>query len=135
MVYFLDTNICIYILNNKYPYLIEQLEHCNRSSVKIPAAVYYELCYRAAKSRNSEKAFERLNYFTSEIEIVPFDEQAAEIAGKIRADLEPKGQIIGGNDIVIASTALSNNATLVTNNVREFERVQGLALENWVRAE
>ena len=131
--YFLDTDICVYILNNKYPYLVKRLECCDRNSVKIPTAVYYELRYGAEKSRNREQTMDKLSKFVSEIEIVPFDERAAEYAGKIRADLEQTGQVIGGNDIIIAATALSNDATLVTNNLREFERIYRLSIENWVR--
>ena len=133
--YFLDTNICVYILNNKYPYLVECLERCDRNNVKIPAAVYYELRYGAEKSGNRERTMDKLSKFVSEIEIVPFDEQAAELAGKIRADLEQTGQVISGNDIIIAATALANNATLVTNNLREFERIDRLSIKNWVRNE
>ena len=133
--YFLDTNICVYILNNKYPYLADCIERYNRNNIKIPAAVYYELRYGAEKSRNREQTMEKLSRFVSEIEIVPFDEKAAQFAGKIRADLEKAGQVIGGNDIIIAATALANDATLVTNNLREFERIDRLSIENWVRDE
>ena len=130
--YFLDTNICIYILNNRYPHLKQRLIECAMDSIKIPSAVYYELCHGAEKSNQREQSFERLSVFVSAIEIVPFDERAAELAGKIRADLEQTGQLIGGNDIIIAATALANDATLVTNNLREFERINGLSVKNWV---
>jgi tRNA(fMet)-specific endonuclease VapC len=100
-------------------------------SVKMPSAVYYELCHGAEKSNQRERSFERLSIFVSQIKIVPFDEKAAELAGKIRADLERTGQVIGGNDIIIAATALANDATLVTNNLREFKRIDRLSTENW----
>jgi tRNA(fMet)-specific endonuclease VapC len=103
--------------------------------VKIPSVVLYELYYGAEKSQKREQNIAKILTFMSEIEIIPFDEQSAEIAGKLRADLERKGQVIGGNDIIIAATALAYQATLVTNNVREFERVQDLPVENWVREE
>ncbi|MDR0670751.1 MAG: type II toxin-antitoxin system VapC family toxin [Oscillospiraceae bacterium] len=131
-MYFLDTNICIYILNNKYPYLKQRLLNCSMGSVKMPSVVYYELCHGVEKSGQRALSFERLSQFVSHIEIVPFDKTAAEIAGKIRADLEKTEQVIGGNDIIIAATTLANNATLITNNLREFERVGGLAVKNWV---
>jgi len=70
-VYFLDTNICVYILNNKYPYLAERLVRCDRANVKIPVTVYYELRYGAEKSRNREQTMNKLSKFVSEIEIVP----------------------------------------------------------------
>ena len=133
--YFLDTNICIYILNNKYPHIKQRLLDCDMGSVKMPSAVYYELCHGAEKSKQRERSFERLSTLVSHIEIVPFDKQAAELAGKIRADLEQVGQVIGGNDIIIAATTLANGATLVTNNLREFERIDRLSIENWVRIE
>jgi tRNA(fMet)-specific endonuclease VapC len=101
--------------------------------VKIPSVVYYELCHGAEKSKQRERSFERLSMLVSLIEIVPFDAQAAELAGKICADLEQTGQVIGGNDIIIAATALANEATLVTNNLREFERIGGISVENWVK--
>lgn len=134
-VYFLDTDICVYILNNKYPYLADCLERCDRDCVKIPAIVYYELRYGAEKSRNRKQTMNKLSRFVSEIEIIPFGEEAAELAGKIRADLEQAGQVIGGNDIIIAATAIANGATLVTNNLREFERIDKLSIENWVKNE
>ena len=131
--YFLDTNICIYILNNKYPHLKQRLLDCSMGSVKMPSAVYYELCHGAEKSKQRERSFERLSTLVSHIEIVPFDERAAELAGKIRAGLEQTGQVIGGNDIIIAATTLANDATLVTNNLREFERIDRLSIENWIK--
>jgi tRNA(fMet)-specific endonuclease VapC len=103
--------------------------------VKIPSVVLYELYYGAEKSHRRELNISKIQTFVSEIEIIPFDEQAAEIASKIRTDLERKGQVIGGNDTIIAATALAYGTTIVTNNVREFERVQGLIIENWVREE
>lgn len=130
--YFLDTNICAYILNGRFPALTKRFLKCAKSDVKISAVVLYELYYGAEKSQQRERNSGKIQTFISEIEVVAFDERAAEYAGKIRADLERKGQIIGGNDIMIAAVALANNAALVTNNVREFERVQGLAFENWV---
>ncbi len=70
--------------------------------------------------------------FLSEIQVVPFDANAAREYGDIRADLEKRGLIIGGNDMLIAAHAKSLNLTLITNNQREFERVKGLKLENWL---
>jgi tRNA(fMet)-specific endonuclease VapC len=123
------------MLNNKYPYLKQKLLDCSMGSVKMPSAVYYELCHGAEKSKQRERSFERLSIFVSHIEIVPFDEQAAKLAGKVRAELEQIGQVIGGNDIIIAATVLANDATLVTNNLREFARIDRLSIENWIRNE
>jgi tRNA(fMet)-specific endonuclease VapC len=130
--YFLDTNICAYILNGTFPHLTERFLKCGKDGVKIPSIVLYELYYGAEKSQRREQNILKILTLISEIEIVPFDDHSAEIAGKIRSDLEREGRIIGGNDIIIAATALANEAILVTNNVREFERVVGLGIENWV---
>jgi tRNA(fMet)-specific endonuclease VapC len=129
--YFLDTNICAYILNGRFPALTERFLKCAKSDVKISSIVLCELYYGAEKSQQREQNLSKIRTFISEIEIISFNEQTAEYAGKIRADLERNGQVIGGNDIMIAAIAVANNATLVTNNVREFERVQGLVIENW----
>ncbi|MDR1193471.1 MAG: PIN domain-containing protein [Peptococcaceae bacterium] len=131
--YFLDTNICAHILNGKFPALTERFLKCAKSDVKISAVVLYELYYGAEKSRWRERNLGKIQTFISEIEVVAFDDRAAERAGQIRADLERNGQIIGGNDIMIAAVALANNAALVTNNTREFERVEGLTFENWIK--
>jgi tRNA(fMet)-specific endonuclease VapC len=131
--YYLDTNICIYLINNKYPQLKQKLSKSRKTNIKIPSVVYFELCHGAEKSAQKQRSFAKLDEFVSEIDVIPFDARAAEIAGRIRVDLERKGQVIGGNDILIAATAIANGATLVTNNTREFERVEGLRHDNWVQ--
>jgi tRNA(fMet)-specific endonuclease VapC len=123
----------VYILNGKFLTATERFLKCAKSDVKIPSVVLYELYYGAEKSQQRERNLGKIRTFISELEIVPFDEQAAECAGKIRANLERNGQVIGGNDMLIAAVALANNASLVTNNTREFERVSGLVIENWVQ--
>jgi len=88
--------------------------------------------YGISKSQHKERNLAALEMFLMPLEIMPFDEHAAEIYGDIRAALERSGQIIGGNDLFIAAHALSLNVTLVSNNLKEFTRVPGLRLENWV---
>ncbi|MFQ5345740.1 MAG: PIN domain-containing protein, partial [Mariprofundus sp.] len=88
--------------------------------------------YGISKSQHKERNLAALEMFLMPLELVPFDEHAAGIYGDIRAELERSGQVIGGNDLFIAAHALSLNATLVSNNLKEFARVPGLSLENWV---
>ena len=130
---FLDTNICAFILNGKFPHLNKIYSGRNRSEVKIPSVVLFELYYGAEKSQRREQNFSKIRVFTSEVEIVPFDAQAAEAAGQIRAKLESAGTLIGGNDLLIAAIARANNGILVTNNTREFSRVPDLSIEDWTK--
>jgi tRNA(fMet)-specific endonuclease VapC len=130
-MYFLDTNIWVYLLNAKYPHLDELYVTYDKNKIKIPSIVLFELRYGAEKSQKRQKNIDHLNDFLSGIEIVPFDAKAAEIAGNIRADLERNGQIIGANDILIAATVLANHGIVVTNNVSEFSRIKDLVIEDW----
>ena len=131
MIYFLDTNTCIFILKGKYHELNERYLECDKRTIKIPSVVLFELHYGAEKSQKRELNLANIRTFVSELEIVPFDNKAAEIAGKIRSDLEKSGQPIGGYDLMIAATALANDGVVVTNNTREFSRVNGLSVKDW----
>ena len=99
--------------------------------IQIPAIVAAELFTGALKSTNSKKAFERVREFLFPYEIVPFETKAALQYGHIRSKLEKAGKTIGGNDLLIVATVLAHNATLVSNNVREFHRVPDLRVEKW----
>jgi len=90
-----------------------------------------ELFYGAEKNTKREYNFKVVKNFLSLYEIVHFNESAAELYAAIRLELERRGQIIGGNDLVIAATALSNDAVLVTHNISEFSRIDCLKLEDW----
>ena len=131
MMYFLDTNICAFIINGKHPELNERFLEYDKREIKIPSVVFFELLYGAEKSQKRERNFSNIQVFMSELEIVPFDAKAAEIASKVRADLEKEGQPIGGYDLMIASIVLANNGIVVTNNTREFSRVSNLFTEDW----
>jgi len=131
--YFLDTNICIFLINAKFPDMNMYYLTRNPSEIVIPSVVLSELVYGVQKSMRREQNLSKLEVFLSEIEIVPFGDKAALIAGQIRADLDRAGTPIGGNDILIAATALSNQGILVTNNTREFSQIKGLILEDWSR--
>ena len=131
MNYFLDTNICIYFLSGKYPGLFKKLFSRNPNDIKIPVIVKAELLYGAEKSIKREDNISKITAFLLPFEIIPFDDASAAFYGKIRAKLETTGMMIGPNDLIIAATALSKNAVLVTNNTNEFIRVEGLNLEDW----
>ena len=130
-MYFLDTNICAFIINNKFPHLSNRYIGLDKGMIKIPSVVLYELYYGAEKSQRREQNIAKVQTFVSELEIVPFDAEAAEFAGKIRSDLEKSGQPIGGYDLMIAAIAIANNGVVITNNTREFSRVNGLNVEDW----
>ena len=131
MIYFLDTNICVYYLNNSNAHVKEQLNSMPIKDIKIPSMVAAELLYGAEKSVKREYNLKLFKSFLSIYEIIDFNEKAAEHYAEIRAELERKGKSIGGNDIIIASTALANEGIVVTNNTDEFSRINNLKIENW----
>jgi len=131
MNYYLDTNICIYFLVGKYPILLNKIMSHNPNDIKIPAIVKAELLHGAEKSVKRDENKNKIAMFLLPFEIIPFDNNCAEHYGRIKANLEIKGTLIGPNDLLIASTALAGSAVLVTNNTSEFSRVEGLRLENW----
>ena len=133
MKYYLDTNICVYYIKGKYPKLLEKLLSKHPNDIKIPAIVKAELIYGAQKSERKEKNEEVIREFLLPFEIIAFGDKQSEIYGKIRADLEKKGKIIGPNDLLIASIVLSEDGILVTNNEKELKKVNELKIENWVR--
>ncbi|MDX9802112.1 MAG: type II toxin-antitoxin system VapC family toxin [Spirochaetia bacterium] len=132
MKYFLDTNICVYYLKGMYPGIVENLLSKNPEDIKIPSIVKAELLYGAEKSQTKDKTREKIYEFLLPFEIVGFNDAAAERFGKMREYLEKKGMIIGPNDLILASTVLSFNGTLITNNVKEFKRIKELKIENWL---
>ena len=131
MMYFLDTNICVYFLNNKFPQIRERIRKIPQNDIKLPVIVVAELYYGAVKSAKREQNLSRYSSFTKLYNIVSFDNNAARIYGDIRSQLETKGQTIGGNDLIIAASTLAKGAVLVTNNTKEFSRVDGLVIEDW----
>jgi len=128
----LDTNICIYLINNKYLKLAQKIASIPYEDICISTITQAELEYGVSKSLHPAKNSQALAKFLSTISIIDFDTNAAETYGDIRFDLERKGKTIGNMDMLIAAHAKSMNAVIVTNNTREFERVEGLVLENWV---
>jgi tRNA(fMet)-specific endonuclease VapC len=131
MKYLLDTNICIYIIKQKPPVVLERLQKVKVNEIGISVITLAELEYGVAKSSFPERNKLALVQFLAPFEILPFSETAAAIYGRIRSDLEKKGQIIGSYDLFIGAQALSGKLTLVTNNEREFQRIPGITIENW----
>ncbi|MCU6752789.1 type II toxin-antitoxin system tRNA(fMet)-specific endonuclease VapC [Bovifimicola ammoniilytica] len=132
MRYMLDTNICIYLIKHKPPQVFEKLQEHNPDEICISAVTYAELVHGVEKSKAVERNRLALTILLSNIEILDFDMKVAEEYGRIRADLEKKGTPIGPLDMMIAGHAKSLGYTIVTNNVGEFKRVEGLQYENWV---
>lgn len=126
----LDTNICIYIINARPPEVLVHFHRYQLGDIGVSSVVAAELAYGVAKSRSARNRA-ALEMFLSPLEILPFDERAVWSYGELRADLERQGISIGSLDTMIAAHALSLDATLVTNNVREFARAPGLRLDNW----
>ncbi|MDX8401506.1 MAG: PIN domain-containing protein [Mariprofundaceae bacterium] len=129
----LDTNICIYLIKRKPAWVRDRFIHLEPGDVLLSSIVLAELMHGVERSASREQNRAALEMFLMPLDIVPFDDAAAARYGEIRACLEAKGCVIGGNDLFIAAHALSLGVTLVTNNEREFARVPGLRLENWAR--
>jgi len=131
-MYMLDTNICIYVLKNHS----DKLRHKFKAikDICISSITYGELCFGTENGNSSlkEERWQQLDIFTQRLLIDPLDENAGKHYGSIRAQLKKDGTPIGNNDLLIAAHARSINAVLVTNNIREFERVPNLVVENWI---
>ena len=130
-MYMLDTNICIYLINNRSPGLAKKIAEVESEHIYISTITQAELEYGVSKSKNPGKNALALAKFLSVVSVMDFDTKAAQAFGEIRADLEQKGKIIGLMDMLIAGHAKSKGFVIITNNIREFERVEGLNLENW----
>lgn len=130
MKYMLDTNMCIYAQKN-IPQVIEKMKNNFQYGVAISSITLAELEFGVQASANVEKNTIALYKFLSIVEILDFDSSAATEYGKIRADLKKKGTPIGNMDMLISAHAKSENLIVVTHNTREFERVEGLQLEDW----
>lgn len=134
MTFLLDTNIVIFALSGRRHETSERLDRelANGTDIGISSIVLFELRFGIAKSQHGVSSKTALNKFLeAPIEIIPFDETDAAHAGDIRAHLERQGTPIGPYDLLIAAQARARNATLVTANTREFERVPGLKLTDW----
>jgi len=131
MRYMLDTNICIYAIKNKPEKVLRNLQKHEPDEVCISSITYSELMYGVEKSKAGEKNRLALAVLLSNIEIISFDCLASESYAIVRSELEKKGTPIDPLDMMIAGHCLSLGYTLVTNNTREFKRVNNLKIEDW----
>lgn len=131
MKYMLDTNICIYLIKKKPPLVLQRLQKARISDVCISSITLSELEYGVEKSERRDQNKAALAEFMAPMEVSPYDDIAASHYGKIRTVLEQKGKVLGPLDMLIAAHALALKRTLVTNNLREFQRIVGLNVENW----
>jgi tRNA(fMet)-specific endonuclease VapC len=130
--YLLDTNICIFIRQNRPSSVVERFQALSAGEAAISVVTYGELSYGAEKSRQREVALGILQKLLEFFPVLPLPQSAGAAYGLIRAALERQGNTISSNDLWIAAHALSAQLTLVTSNEREFRRVAGLTIENWV---
>jgi tRNA(fMet)-specific endonuclease VapC len=129
--FLLDTNICIYIRQKRPGELLRRFEKLRQGEAAISVITYGELLYGAQKSTQRTSATERLRELMMLLPALALPEAAAGSYGKIRAELESKGEMIGNNDLWIAAHAMTADLILVTNNESEFRRVRGLKIQNW----
>ena len=131
MRYLLDTNICIYIAKRRPEAVLERLTRLRPGDVGMSVVTYLELVYGAWKSLHREANLAKIKQLRTLIPVQPLDDAVAAHYGRLRMNLEKRGSPIGAYDLLIAAHTLSLGLVLVTNNVREFRRVDGLRTENW----
>jgi len=132
MRYLLDTNICIYIIKQSPESVRKRFMQLKVGDIGVSAITYYELQFGVAKSQRPKENQLALTEFLAPLEVMDLPAAAAPVFGDIRATLQKNGTTIGNYDLLIAAHAIHLNATLVTNNVKEFERIPELRIENWV---
>lgn len=133
MKYLFDTNICIFLINKKFEYLMDRVEKLGIEKIGISSITIAELEYGIAKSESMHKKENRIALleFLLPFKFIDFNQNDAYEYGRIRQDLQSKGKIIGNMDILIGSQAVSRELILVTNNEKEFKRIENLKIENW----
>ncbi|MDP2698466.1 tRNA(fMet)-specific endonuclease VapC [Thalassospira sp.] len=129
--FMLDTNICIYVIKNR-PEVVRERFNRHSGTLCISSVTLAELHYGVMKSARPEHNLQIVESFAARLSVLDFDPVAAGHYGDIRVDLERRGTVIGPYDMMIAGHARSRGLTLVTNNLKEFERVKGLLTDNWI---
>ena len=130
-MYLLDTNTCIYVINHRPAQVFERFQQYPLGQLAISSITASELAFGVEKS-GSERNKQALNKFLAPLEIYAYNDQAIWHYAQLRHALQASGKTIGSLDMLIAAHALALDAVLVTNNLKEFERIAGLRLENWV---
>ena len=133
MKYFLDTNIIIYAIKGTFDQIKEHFKQVPMESIVIPNIVMAEIEFGAYKSSNYKKTIEKYNEFTNHFDKIGFSEKAAKTYGKIRSFLEKNGNLMGPNDLIVASIVISEDGVLVTHNTKEFAKVKNLKIEDWTK--
>ena len=131
MTYLLDTNTCIFMMKHT-PIVVERFQSVQNDGIAISSITLAELEFGVSKSKAQERNRNALFAFSTLVDILLFDIPASAEYGRVRAELEKAGTPIGALDTLIAAHAKSLNLTLVTNNTREFQRVAGLSIEDWL---
>ncbi len=129
--YLLDTNICIYVAKHNPPNVRARFAAHAADALAMSVITFGELQHGAEKSQTRTRSLETLHQLVTLIQVMPLNEAVGRHYGEIRGALERAGQPIGNNDLWIAAHARAEGWVLVTNNEREFRRVEGLAVENW----
>lgn len=129
--YMLDTNICIFTIKNK-PQHVREVFKMHHGQLCISTVTLMELIYGAEKSSNQARNLVDVEGFAARLEVLKYDQDAAAHTGQLRAELAKAGMTIGPYDHMIAGHARSQGLILVTNNLREFNRVPGLRVEDWI---
>jgi tRNA(fMet)-specific endonuclease VapC len=133
MRFMLDTDTCIYISKQSPPKVLARFNQLTRGEVAMSVITFGELRYGAEKSSRSDQAFRNLEFFIKAVPVLDLDKGSCEQYGKMRLYLTRRGELIGNNDLWIASHCLRLGLTLVTNNEREFRRIPNLPIENWTK--
>jgi tRNA(fMet)-specific endonuclease VapC len=128
----LDTNVCIALIKRKSPQVLKRFNDYTVGDICISWVTLAELEFGVAKSQQKERNQAALDEFILPLEVAGFDRETALAYGRVRAELEKKGTPIGALDTMIGAQALTLEVTLATNNVREFSRIKGLAVVDWL---
>lgn len=133
MKFMLDTNTCIYIIKRKPPQIINRFKLTDISQICISSITLSELVHGVSKSSRPDQNQLALTQFIAPLEILPYDDEAAQHYGELRVHLEKQGTLIGSLDMLIAAHALSLSCMLITNNEKEFKRIPKLKIDNWAK--
>lgn len=131
MRYLLDTNICIYWMKG-VPGVDTKIAEVDPDDIMVSIITIAELLYGAYNSANVDNNLMKVRSFEEVINVLELDKDCIETYARIKAKLKTEGRILDDFDIMIGATALTNNCTLVTNNIKHFDRIDGITIENWI---